>query len=955
MRKFVCASILAVIASAPFMSCSATPEPPPEGVDRAPETADRGPLAELGGIKTPIPALATQTTFASGSLIIPMDIDYQNSGMLKAFGLLYQLLLADVPVSWCVLDSKSLYTGTTQFPTAAQAGSSIDFTTSAVDVATNAVITSHGYRGGPFVIDAANATAALAVITKWNSPKATVTVHKASASFVAPVSRQLINAPTIGINNDGNAPIAIGYLNAAGIPDSTGAAFTTSSPDVLTPAQVAGPSYTVNNDGALFGKNGYPVYCQLMSMHWTVQRTAQNDAAIAEMKSYLEYPTHLFAECQAVNMIEDDVNGHFVSTDNGTGEPATSVQCFKTPDNGLCAATQPTTYTFLQSALPFAQLDGPFQSVGGSEPGYGLSPGSTYYDNGIVMIRASTAATVGVDDVWMTGFAGGGCAIYDVPGDGHHPKPALDCNALGKVSYLGGHQYNTNTPITMNAQSQGTRLFLNSLFEAGCVTTEGQPSMDLAKVAPPSTATSQITFELDWSNGGPGVAVAGTITDPLPPGATFVSATSGGTLSGNTVIWTLNDIGPGTSGKVYVTVNLASQGTYQNVGTINYKVGNNKKSLDSNQTTTVYCVPATTCPSPDNCGTIPDGCGGTVSCGPACSGTQTCGGAGVPNVCGTPPCMPLLGCPAPDNCGSISDGCGGMVSCGTCTSSYVCGAGGVANVCGGCTPLTACPSPDNCGVMPDGCGGTVDCGPLACAGTATCGGGGTPNVCGAGSCTPQTACPSSYECGTASDGCGGVLICGTSGGNCTGGLVCNGNVCGTSLTDAGAGDSGGGSSGDAGGASSSSSSSGGTDAGTSSSSSSSGGTDAGTSSSSSGSTGDDAGTSSSSSSSSSSGSSDAGTSSSSSGGTGGTGGATTSSGTTSGTGGSTASSSGLAGGSTGGSGGSGNNAPNSQGACKCRAAGGESPTPTPGVLALGVLGLALARRRRRQLTRHPQS
>jgi hypothetical protein len=40
-----------------------------------------------------------------------------------------------------------------------------------------------------------------------------------------------------------------------------------------------------------------------------------------------------------------------------------------------------------------------------------------------------------------------------------------------------------------------------------------------------------------------------------------------------------------------------------------------------------------------NCGTIPDGCGGTLTCG-VCTAPQTCGGGGVANVCG-------VGAPAP--------------------------------------------------------------------------------------------------------------------------------------------------------------------------------------------------------------------------------------------------------------------------------------------------------------------
>ena len=40
------------------------------------------------------------------------------------------------------------------------------------------------------------------------------------------------------------------------------------------------------------------------------------------------------------------------------------------------------------------------------------------------------------------------------------------------------------------------------------------------------------------------------------------------------------------------------------------------------------CVPTTCAAQGKNCGSIPDGCGGTLSCG-SCSGSQTCGGGGV--------------------------------------------------------------------------------------------------------------------------------------------------------------------------------------------------------------------------------------------------------------------------------------------------------------------------------------
>src|SRR5262245_14359280 len=46
-------------------------------------------------------------------------------------------------------------------------------------------------------------------------------------------------------------------------------------------------------------------------------------------------------------------------------------------------------------------------------------------------------------------------------------------------------------------------------------------------------------------------------------------------------------------------------------------------------------------------------------------------------------CTPTTCSAQGKNCGSISDGCGGTLVCGTCTAPQTCGGGGVANVCGG--------------------------------------------------------------------------------------------------------------------------------------------------------------------------------------------------------------------------------------------------------------------------------
>ena len=230
------------------------------------------------------------------------------------------------------------------------------------------------------------------------------------------------------------------------------------------------------------------------------------------------------------------------------------------------------------------------------------------------------------------------------------------------------------------------------------------------------------------------------------------------------------------------------------------------------------------------CGYLADGCGGQIAnCATTCTGTDTCGGGGTPDVCGhgTVACVPkdpgclrhdlrphqrwLRGrswtaaaarllrpvvvaavpgqCGAPvcqpktcqgvgANCGSMPDGCGGTLTCGGCRRqhSQVCNANQCQDVV--CQPKTAAQVCTGlCGPQSDGCSGTVNCG--GCTAPNTCGGGGTPSVCGVPPCVKTTCQAAGATCGPIGDGCGGIIAsCGT----CSGQDICGGggtaSVCG---------------------------------------------------------------------------------------------------------------------------------------------------------------------------------
>jgi hypothetical protein len=110
------------------------------------------------------------------------------------------------------------------------------------------------------------------------------------------------------------------------------------------------------------------------------------------------------------------------------------------------------------------------------------------------------------------------------------------------------------------------------------------------------------------------------------------------------------------------------------------------------------CVAPQTCGgggTANVCGCTPNctgKCGGSNACGGTCPNNcvapQTCGGGGTVNVCG---CTPNSSACAGRTCGSVSNGCGGTVSCGTCATGMVCNASGTCQcannaqpACGAC-------------------------------------------------------------------------------------------------------------------------------------------------------------------------------------------------------------------------------------------------------------------------------
>ena len=632
-------------------------------------------------------ARAAERTFPAGSLIIPMDLAYQDTGLLQAYGLLYELLRQNVRVYWVIDPDKTFHGAACNTPgnecpwDCAEVGSakcpyptaSPDFTATATIVADDrgtrtGTVTTHAYRGGPFVIDAADAVRARVIVDAWNDPVLAtrtvfeiVSVHEAMAPFTGDVAKEMLASPTIAVFSDGNEDIATGYLRAAGIPQSNGAEFPTgrcgacgpgtANPDMLTAESVMGDLGTCaapsqdHENGALFRADGLPAYCQIMSMHWAVtdrervecnggacpetQAACGNDPityhgheTVAEVRAFLQYPVHFFAECQAVNAYEnttpnpawpylDDAgrDGHFLTT---TGTPpacpctdgdfecvvggCNGADCCLPKDirergAGFLIAPQPAASTLkvLRPDVPYNQLDGAFGTVGGSEPAYNLSSylGTTYKNNRQVTLLTGPQGP-GLSDVWMSGYLDGACDIGPIlkPGQRH-----VEC-ATGKISYLGGHSFSTSTPLAATSTTQGARVFLNALFEADCVTTLGQPQVTLS-VTPDTILVRELPIEADvlatYMNLGAGAALDATLVATVPAGIE-IAAAAGATTTGTSATWELGSISgaparagdPPLNGDRATTLRISDLGDYEVTLELTYTVGTSRLAVRQN-------------------------------------------------------------------------------------------------------------------------------------------------------------------------------------------------------------------------------------------------------------------------------------------------------------------------------------------------------------------------------------
>jgi uncharacterized repeat protein (TIGR01451 family)/uncharacterized repeat protein (TIGR02543 family) len=467
---------------------------------------------------------ASTKSFASGTLIIPMDTDTasnhasynQNLGMWKAYGLVYKLLQNGIPVQWAIATSKT-------------STNDIDFSASSVtDKRTGTALGSWDYRGGPFVVDSAYAAQALPIITAWwaangNEPN----VHQATASFSANIPLIMTQAPRIA-NEAINSSITSAYYNAAGIPDAAGNPWSSTSPNIVNETQIA--------SGALFNHGAacdQPKYTIFVTPHNGGYDYSLTDPTNLGTKTYGQLDTFVSqgggwtAMCHSILSNENAIAA--LTTNGSTSVKALfpSSQPGGTPGGLLTTTGFPLidntggTWSNLAPGLPATQ--GVATSVAQSLPGGSVqtwpAPGNagapTYYPS---TKRAGTFTSGGVShDDLLTGIYHNG-------------------TGEGRITYIGGHSFSTAVPYSTNSSSPFLRAFYNSLLFNGA----GEAKLDLTLDS--NTYPQNGTGLLDVSIKNVGGDTASNIASlgvTLAPGITYAGTTTGPTpnVSGQTLVW----------------------------------------------------------------------------------------------------------------------------------------------------------------------------------------------------------------------------------------------------------------------------------------------------------------------------------------------------------------------------------------------------------------------------------
>jgi hypothetical protein len=469
-------------------------------------------------------------TFARNSLIIPMDVCYQRQtdstgtnyqpspgcpqtpdagDVIKAYGLVYELIRNDIAVYWVIENTKTTIDGV-DLSVQYLAGAPVyyyDWTPEDPPPTPDRPTTQNiiHYRGGPFVVDGSDFARASAVLQSFRSTFQNVNVHFSDVAFRGYAKRTMAGGwsaggtvpPKVALLDIGSTssvsggysknsePIIRGYLAKAGLdfPGAGGVATDTGHGQIYDRLGMADLQPTTPDDWTTTNlyRYGYQI---LWVPHWfapgscanatsqsacvgSLYTATQTNNALETIGSFVGAGKDLFAECAGLGSFDgvaSGASGWSSSYQDGCpGDTSCSPTTHFHATNGLAINKNvaAVSYDTTSASSPLLQLgDYPFIARTGAiqnfKPATGRTPASTYQSGVARLVSDSVDPTFD----YFT---------YRPPTTGR-----------GTTVYLGGHSYSGFSDTlgqggTLQPDSSfgigGTRLVLNTLFNLGATCT----------------------------------------------------------------------------------------------------------------------------------------------------------------------------------------------------------------------------------------------------------------------------------------------------------------------------------------------------------------------------------------------------------------------------------------------------------------------------------------------------
>jgi uncharacterized repeat protein (TIGR01451 family) len=245
------------------------------------------------------------------------------------------------------------------------------------------------------------------------------------------------------------------------------------------------------------------------------------------------------------------------------------------------AGTELTTTVVSAPILNISKTAAPSPVVAGQDLTYTITYSNTGNEN--------AANTVITDTIPAN------TTFKSATGGGTHAGGVVTWN-IGTLNAKSGNRTVTLTVTTSATLADGATI-TNNTYNIDCdqtamvsgtplVTNVIKPVLTVAKTAATTADLgTDITYTINYGNTGGAVATLVVLTDNVPTGTTFKSATGGGTLSGSTVTWNLGNLASGASGSVTMTVTLPASGLADQS-----KISNDTYSIDCAETDAVAGV-----------------------------------------------------------------------------------------------------------------------------------------------------------------------------------------------------------------------------------------------------------------------------------------------------------------------------------------------------------------------------